>query len=814
MYDTINAIYKKMSALFRLLRLPLVLCAVIGGLCVLLIACEEIIPRFVCANGTPIRGTPDGNSNVELCIACNDGYYEDNNTCIANTYTCANGTAHVNGTPGSTNGATFCNECASGYVLDTDDTMCREPRYTCSDGIAVDDPLAGDSDVERCFLCNDGHYLDDTTCIANTYTCANGTAHADGEPGSTNGAIFCARCDPRYTRDTDTNACRRPRYTCMNGVATSGAPDGNSDIEQCDSCADDYILVNADNTCTIDTDGDSVPDVTDNDDDNDTVPDVIDIDDDNDGLIEIDNLDMLHNIRFNPAGTTYDDESDDGDGNLGDTTGAPENPTDNCETATEGFYLCGYELTRSLDFADGASYATGSINNDWRPTTGDPATVTDNPATATNEGWPGIGVDGVDDSDAFTAIFEGNGHTIANLYRRDGDNTGLFNITATGSRIRAIGVVDSALYGDGTDDNAIGALAGTNNGDITASYATGAIHGTDADLEDVGMLVGHNAGTISASYASGNVAGGGGRSTSMTSDDDDIGGLVGANTGTIINSYATSTATGGSESYDAVGGLVGDNGGEIIASYATGAADGGGSGANAVGGLVGYNNSNGTIVASYAIGNATGNQGNDNVGGLVGWNDEGVIIACYATGDAHSGSDGPTDSAGGLVGWNFKGTISASYATGSADSGGGASATVGALLGFDTSGTVSESYGFGMAINGDEFTEQLPDGFTAASATVLQIDDTTESGRADYAGATWNSATSNTFNAWDFGNDMQIPALRYADYDDGGSDFACTDYPTAITCGETLLPLANASMSIISNVHNIQKYILYMPHYA
>ena len=55
------------------------------------------------------------------------------------------------------------------------------------------------------------------------------------------------------------------------------------------------------------------------------------------------------------------------------------------------------------------------------------------------------------------------------------------------------------------------------------------------------------------------------------------------------------------------------------------------------------------------------------------------------------------------------------------------------------------------------------------------------------AGITWNSATNNTLGAWDFGTDVQIPALNYADYD--GVDLAvfdCGQFP-ANACG-TLLP--------------------------
>ena len=91
----------------------------------------------------------------------------------------------------------------------------------------------------------------------------------------------------------------------------------------------------------------------------------LDVDDDNDGLIEIHNLDMFNHIRYNLAGTSYKTGTDATDNRMG----APEAATKNCTRATmdggKSLYLCGYELTRDLDFAEGASYASGSVNNDW-----------------------------------------------------------------------------------------------------------------------------------------------------------------------------------------------------------------------------------------------------------------------------------------------------------------------------------------------------------------------------------------------------------------------------------------------------------------
>ena len=64
------------------------------------------------------------------------------------------------------------------------------------------------------------------------------------------------------------------------------------------------------------------------------------------------------------------------------------------------------------------------------------------------------------------------------------------------------------------------------------------------------------------------------------------------------------------------------------------------------------------------------------------------------------------------------------------------------------------------------------------------------------AGSDWNSAVSNTLGAWDFGTDVQIPALNYADYDGAGTVFDCSQFPANACPPPTLLPgqdEANAS---------------------
>ena len=304
-------------------------------------------------------------------------------------------------------------------------------------------------------------------------------------------------------------------------------------------------------------------------------------DTDVDGLIEITTPAQLNAVRYDL----------DGDGNpraTGATAYQAAFPDDNTPL------LCangctGYELSNDLDLS----------GRNWNP----------------------LGADRVGSGYAqFAATFEGNGHTIANLYinrttgSTDSGFNGLFRSAVSSAAIRNLGLVHV---------------------NVTASFSSVA-----------GGLVGINAGTIQACYATGRVSGG------------FVGGLVGSNTGTITASYAAVRAIG---SRSGAGGLVGKNftGTTITSSYATGFVSGTILTDN-VGGLVGQN-FNGTIHGSYATGPVSGD---DATGGLVGTN-TGTITTSYwdtttsgrttsagGTGKATTDLQTPTDNSGIYASWN------------------------------------------------------------------------------------------------------------------------------------------------------------------
>ncbi len=208
----------------------------------------------------------------------------------------------------------------------------------------------------------------------------------------------------------------------------------------------------------------------------------------------------------------------------------------------------GYELAGPLDFQHPGSYASGEVN----------------PAWLSGSGWMPIAPHYVygsphDTSSGFKAVFDGNGHTISNLYVRrtladdsriGGDDrkaVGLFGVVHETGILRRIGMVDVDVGVTNYED--AGGLVGVNGGQIHYSYVDGSITG----VYGAGGLTGENYGTILASYTRGSVSG-----EAM------VGGLSGYNKGEIVASYTKAQVSGGSE----VGGLVGYNHGKVLASYA------------------------------------------------------------------------------------------------------------------------------------------------------------------------------------------------------------------------------------------------------
>lgn len=287
-----------------------------------------------------------------------------------------------------------------------------------------------------------------------------------------------------------------------------------------------------------------------------------DYDLDDDGLIEINDLGDLDEIRNNLDGTSL----------YGDSTGCP------------GGGCTGFELTADLDFdtnSDGAMDANDDYYN-------------------SGSGWQPIGTNGA----PFTGTFEGNGHTISNLYINRGGTmyVGLFG-ALSGNTVQNL-ALDGALMSV-TGKSYVGALAGS------AGFAT--------------IEACSSGGEVIASFNEG-------------------GGLIGyMGRTTILKSYSTATVSGGHTYSVDIGGLVGSAQGfnTIEGSFAVGDVTGG----RTVGGLIGYLYRASDITATFATGNVTAT--NADAGGLIGDSGDNTISASYATGIVEADT---TVTVGGLFG--------------------------------------------------------------------------------------------------------------------------------------------------------------------
>ncbi len=217
------------------------------------------------------------------------------------------------------------------------------------------------------------------------------------------------------------------------------------------------------------------------------------------------------------------------------------------------------------------------------------------------EGFSPIGTG----SEVFTGSYDGQGHTISELYiNTEGNDLGLFGYTL-GATISNLGVIDVNLSGN----QHIGGLVGNSysSSSISNCYSTGSVHGYGA----IGGLIGYNNNysAIVDCYSSATASCVSGYCT---------GGLAGQNTtyATISRSYSTGSVNGAHY----CGGLVGQHydHASMDNCYATGSV----SGQDYIGGLIGHCTNHVTVNYCYSTGSASGS---GNVGGMVGYNDNNSV---------------------------------------------------------------------------------------------------------------------------------------------------------------------------------------------
>ncbi|MBN1509992.1 MAG: hypothetical protein JW955_24315 [Sedimentisphaerales bacterium] len=360
----------------------------------------------------------------------------------------------------------------------------------------------------------------------------------------------------------------------------------------------------------------------------------------------------------------------------------------------------------------------------------------------------------------FQGVFDGDGHTIANLtYAITDVNSppeidfvayfGLFcmvcgpnaviedlglvkpdlrPVSTCSTRVETVGALIGTLYsgsvrncfvegGQVLGDKTIGGLVGESSGTVSECWSTAEVSGQSG----IGGLVGkcrgqaevlrsHAASWVADTTNIGGLVGTCGKDCKIdgcftagtVSGGRRTGGLVGYLEGSVSRSYSTAFVAGGVE----LGGLVGFNGGLIDTSWAGGYVTGG----RVVGGLVGFSFAEDFVLHyeplvanSYAAGRV---HGESIVGGLIGQNQGGVVYRCYSTGRV-AGATGT----GGLIGANDFVPIADSFwdveASGLNISDGGVGKTTAEMQ--DVSTYVDAGWDFeGETLNGTDDLWEMP----------------------------------------------------------------------------------------------------------
>jgi len=266
-------------------------------------------------------------------------------------------------------------------------------------------------------------------------------------------------------------------------------------------------------------------------------------------------------------------------------------------------------------------------------------------ASSTLNSGQGLSTIGNDSSSPFFAYYDGDGHTISNLFiDRADDKQGLFGFCMVGA-ILNLGLIDSNISGS----SQVGSLVGhaTNDFYIDNCYVIGDVNGAT----QTGGLVGEAYSSyISNSSADVNV-------TSSESSSN-TGGLVGLlrNNSNINNCSSQGSVTG----YNSVGGLVGNMFSIVTVSNSYSECDV--TGNTSVGGAVGNATEATSITASFATGTvqATGQNSGGFFGSISGSSSSNLILHnCYSSGNASGEAF-----IGGFGGYTSETDVNYCYSTG------------------------------------------------------------------------------------------------------------------------------------------------------
>jgi len=311
------------------------------------------------------------------------------------------------------------------------------------------------------------------------------------------------------------------------------------------------------------------------------------------------------------------------------------------------------------------------------------------------KGWEPIG-NNINASYWFVGSFDGNGHTIKNLYVNNFLLAGLFGCVVDGM-IKNLGLVDSKIIGE-----TVGGIAATiSNSTIMNCYNTGDVSCSgDFSYANAGGIAGTAfRSTITDSFNKGNV------SALHLFHETNAGGIVALliDNSIITNCYnegdvfATSSDDSSILNNAQTGGIASyvENS-TVINCYNTGTISSSSVDGAYTGGITGKLSGNSTISTCYNIGavSASASSYYAEAGGIVGCAYEGAVTNCYNNGDVFAMSDSDNAEAGGVVGYMSLGVmvLTNCYNTGNVSAVSNDVAVSGGIVGYMYSGTITDCY--------------------------------------------------------------------------------------------------------------------------
>ena len=162
--------------------------------------------------------------------------------------------------------------------------------------------------------------------------------------------------------------------------------------------------------------------------------------------------------------------------------------------------------------------------------------------------WTPIGNGGgTSGGNTFEGSFDGQGHSVKNLYVTGNGNAGLFGYVSTEGTVKNLGVSGTSTSTSG------GGVAAINFGSIENCSSGVIVTATGSNNVYVGGVVDQNHGSVTNCYNTGNIT--------VTGNNNDVyvGGVVAQNYSNVTNCYNTGTITVTDSGSSYVGGAVGEN---------------------------------------------------------------------------------------------------------------------------------------------------------------------------------------------------------------------------------------------------------------